>query len=327
MRIKHIQIISLVLLSILIASCSTSDDTLEDIVTEQGDLNNEEEQEQQETSTDPNDDNEDVEGQTTDPLSALVMTDVSYGDNFQQVYDIYLPEGRDNTKTKIIILIHGGGWTSGDKSGMQDFVNFFLENHPDHAIVNMNYVLAAPFGPTAFPNQYLNIEAVINQITEQQEELQVLPEFGLLGASAGAQLAMMYDYTYDTEDIVKFVVDIVGPSDFTDPFFTQDPGFPLLLNLLVDLSQFPAGTDLVVANSPALVANSTSSPTLLFYGNEDPLVPLTNGEVLDNELEELGIPHEFTVYDGGHGNDWSEEDILDLQFKTSSYVDTYLVIE
>lgn len=279
-------------------------------------------EEQEEVSDDTNDDDS-----AEDPLASLLLTDVSYGDNVQQVYDLYLPEGRTSATTKVMVLIHGGGWTSGDKSDMAQFVDFFLENHPNHAILNLNYVLASIVGPPAFPNQYLDIQNALDQVIAQQEELQILPEFGFFGTSAGAHLAMMYDYTYDTDDLVKFVIDVVGPSDFTDPFFADDPNFPIALALLVDESQFPDGTDYAVANSPALVVNSTSSPTFLFYGNQDPIVPLTNGERLNDALNTSGIPNQFTVYDGGHGDDWSVADGIDLSIQTSTYVNTYLAIE
>lgn len=261
------------------------------------------------------------------PLEAVTFTNVSYGDDAQQVYDLYLPEGRTASTTKVVVLIHGGGWISGDKSDMAASVAFVQAFHPDHAIVNVNYVLAdLATGTEAFPNQYLDIQAVINQITAQSEDLQILPEFGMIGASAGAHLAMMYDYVYDTNDQVKFVINIVGPSDFTDPFYSEDPTFNIALNLFVDESQFPEGTDYAVANSPALQVTTSSSPTLLFYGNQDPLVPLSNGMQLDSNLNAANVPHLFTVYEGGHGDDWSEESTLDLTLKSSDYINTYLPI-
>lgn len=259
-------------------------------------------------------------------LEALVLNDVSYGDDPQQVYDLYLPEGRSVDKTKVIVLVHGGGWTSGDKSDMAASVAFVQAFHPDHAIVNINYVLASLPNTPAFPNQYIDIQTVINQITEQQEDLQILPEFGMIGASAGAHLAMMYDYVYDTSDQVKFVINIVGPSDFTDPFYADDPNFNIALSFLVDQDQFPTDTNYAVANSPALQVTSNSSPTLLFYGNQDPLVPLTNGMQLDSNLNTANVPHLFTVYQGGHGDDWSEASTLDLTQKSSEYINTYLPI-
>ena len=35
--------------------------------------------------------------------------DVSYGSHNLQKMDIYLPEGRGKEKTKVLVLIHGGG--------------------------------------------------------------------------------------------------------------------------------------------------------------------------------------------------------------------------
>ena len=313
MKIKSLQLLNILLLSVLIG-CTSSDDGDIEIIPEQ-----------EEVITNPNGGNT-IDVSTTEPLDALIMTDVPYGENPQQAYDLYLPEGRKNTKTKVVVIIHGGGWTSGDKADMQPFVNYFLENHPDHAIVNLNYVLAQVNGPAAFPNQYLDVQAAINQIIEQSNELQVLTEFGLFGASAGAHLAMMYDYTYDIEDLVKFVINIVGPTDFTDPFFVNNPSFNGL-TFLVDESQFPEGTDYAVANSPALVANTSSSPTLLFYGDQDPIVPLTNGKALADTLNSLDIDHIYTINEGGHGDDWSIAAIIDLGIKTGNYVNTYLPIE
>lgn len=260
------------------------------------------------------------------PLEAAIFTDVSYGDHPQQVYDLYLPAGRSNSKTKVIIVVHGGGWIEGDKSDTVAFVDFLQNQHPDHAIVNTNYVLADINTP-AFPNQFLDIQRVINKLKSEQESLQILPEFGLLGASAGAHISLMYDAIYDTDDEVKFVIDIVGPSDFTDPFYSNNPNFDILLNILVDTSAYPPNTDYASAVSPALQINATTSPTLLFYGDQDELVPLSNGETLANSLQSNGIDHIFTVYNGGHGNDWSEADLLDLQLKSNNYINTYLQIE
>lgn len=263
-----------------------------------------------------------------EPLSELVSLNVSYGENPQQVYDLYLPQGRTSEKTKVIILIHGGGWTGGDKVDMENFVELIQQYQPNHAIVNINYVLAntsPPFIP-AFPNQFLDLELVINQIISQKENLHILPEFGLIGTSAGAHISLMYDYVYDTEDVVKMVCDIVGPTNFTDPHYADNPLFGLLLDILVDESAYPSGTNYAVVTSPALNVSSNSSPSILFYGNQDPLVPLSNGELLEDNLSNASIDHLYTVYAGGHG-DWNENNLLDLNIKLSNFIDTYLPVE
>lgn len=263
-----------------------------------------------------------------EPLAEEVFLNVSYGENPQQVYDIYLPAGRSSDKTKVLALVHGGGWTSGDKADMEFFIEMIQQFLPNHAIVNINYVLAdtnPPFIP-AFPNQFLDIGMVINQITEQKETLQIAPQFGFIGTSAGAHISLMYDYVYDTNNVVKMVCDIVGPTDFTDSFYAENPLFNLLLTALVDENAYPTGTNFAETTSPALQVSSSSSPSILFYGNQDPLVPLSNGELLKTTLTNASITNSFTVYEGGHG-DWDEASFLNLQLQLIDFVNTYLPIE
>lgn len=266
----------------------------------------------------------DSENHQEQPLIEEVFLNVSYGNNPLQKFDIYLPANRSNEKTKVIVLIHGGGWVEGDKADMSFLIPIIKLRHPHHAIVNMNYVLANATTP-AFPNQFLDVGAVINKLTNEKNELQILPEFALIGTSAGAHISLMYDYVYDLDNKVKMVADIVGPTDFTDPFYTSNPGFTILLAALVDENAYPQGTNYSEVLSPALQVSNTSSPTLLFYGNTDALVPLSNGVTLNNALNTAQIDHRFTVYEGGHG-DWAAADIENMLTQINDYVDTYLFV-
>lgn len=270
-----------------------------------------------------------IEEEETLPLEELALLDISYGPSQEQVYDVYLPANRSVTKTKVILLVHGGGWIEGDKDAMTPFIELIKERHPNHAIVNMNYVLAkiAPGVTPAFPNQFLDIDAVIEKLTADKEVLQILPEFGMIGTSAGAHLSLMYDFVYDTEDRVKFVVDIVGPADFTHPFYSEDPNFALALSLFVDESKYPNGTNYAEATSPAFNVSAASSPVAMFYGDQDPLVPLDNGVALDEALTAFEVTHVFNIYEGGHGDNWSEADILDLQVQIGGFIGEYLSVD
>ncbi len=249
---------------------------------------------------------------------------VSYGNKAGQKYDLYLPAGRSSQKTKVIVLVHGGGWVEGDKSDMDFLIPFIQQTHPHHAIVNVNYVLADLNTP-AFPNQFLDLQTVLNKLTSEREQLHILPQFALIGTSAGAHISLMYDYVYDTTDQVKMVADIVGPTDFTDPFYTQDPNFPILMAFLVDESAYPPGTDYARELSPALQVSAASSPTQMFYGDADPLVPLSNAQKLTDALNDHQIDHSLTVYSGGHG-DWAPDDIENAQAQISTYINSYLEV-
>ena len=268
------------------------------------------------------------EEETSKAIQSLPETtriNVSYGDNPQQVYDLYLPEGRSSEKTKVIVLIHGGGWIQGDKDSMNDYIPLLKAKQPEYAIVNINYVLANPPSVPAFPNQFLDVKKVLNKLTEDSESLQILPEFGLIGASAGAHIALQYDYVYDTTNQVKMVCNIVGPTDFIDPFYSENPNFQALLAALVDEEAYPENTNYAEAISPALQVTNQSSPTILFYGDEDPLVPVSNGEKLHNELTTHMVSNSITIFDGGHG-DWNQESNVDLQTQLSTFINEHFPI-
>lgn len=266
----------------------------------------------------------DKDSPSENQLIAKTLLDISYGNNAQQKFDLYLPGGRSVEKTKTIILVHGGGWVEGDKADMAFLIPYIKQNHPKYAIANVNYVLADINTP-AFPNQFLDLDAVIKKLTEEKDEFQILPEFALIGVSAGAHLSLMYDYVYDTDNQVKMVADIVGPTDFTDPFYINDPNFPVLMAVLVDENAYPPGTDFAAELSPALKVSGQSSPTLLFYGNNDPLVPLSNANTLNAALNDHEIDHTLTVYNGGHA-DWAPNDLENVKSQISSYINVYLKI-
>lgn len=257
------------------------------------------------------------------PLEAETRMNVSYGPHPQQVYDLYLPADRSSDETKVIMLIHGGGWTSGDKSDMNPSVTFLQSLHPDHAIVNVNYVLASAENP-AFPNQFLDIKSVVSKLTSERNELQIKPEFGMVGTSAGAHIAMMYDYKYDVNNQVKFVANIVGPSDFTDPFFEENFPIQPIIDQLVDEGAYPPGTNFLEELSPVFHVSAGSSPTCMFYGDEDPLVPEENGAALKVKLDGFGVENTLRIYNGGHGNDWSNVDLVEAQGIISEYVSEHL---
>ncbi len=267
---------------------------------------------------------ENDEGGSQDmPLEAETLLNVSYGSDTQQVYDLYLPSGRNAVDTKIIMLIHGGGWTSGDKNDMNSTVTYLQSMYPEYAVANVNYILADA-DHYAFPNQFLDIQSIIHKITSESQELHIKPEFGMIGVSAGAHLAMMYDYKFDTSNQVKFVANIVGPSDFNDPFYEENFDIPTIIQTLTDPNAYPAGTDFLTELSPVSHVSTASSPTCMFYGNEDPLVPESNGTSLESKLNQFGVENTLRIYQGGHGDNWSFEDVTEMQQIIGDYIEEYL---
>lgn len=257
---------------------------------------------------------------------SIQFQQISYGTHPEQIFDLYLPIKRSSRKTKVIVLIHGGGWVYGDKESMNRYVNLVLQSHPDHAIVNMNYVLSTPERP-AFPNQLIDIQSVISKLTKESSIHNIKPEFAFIGSSAGAHLSLLYESLYDDNDQVKLVVDIVGHTNFTDPFFSEDPQYIAFLKSITDQEQYPPNTDINTILSPALQATHKHSPTVMFYGNNDSIVPLSNGYSLHEKLNQLQIPNTLIVFDGNHGDDWGDTIINELKRNISEHIDMYLPID
>lgn len=80
--------------------------------------------------------------ETVENLDTLETLNISYGFNTNQNYDLQLPENKTQTTTKVIVLIHGGGWTSGDKNDLIGVYDYLKNNFYDYTIVNLNYTLA-----------------------------------------------------------------------------------------------------------------------------------------------------------------------------------------
>jgi len=251
------------------------------------------------------------------PLAAAEYANVQYGTDSQQTMDVYLPAGR-TADTKVIILIHGGAWISGSKEDFADFIPVIKEEFPDDAIVNINYRLATETSP-AFPKQMYDLQKVIAFLKDSDYVID--NTYALIGASAGAHLAMLYGYEYDTTHEVKVICDIVGPADFLDPEYSSNPVYPFAAQYLVGT---PTPTpQLIETVSPLAHITAQAPPTLSFYGGADPLIPATQGPRLKAELDEAGVVNEFNFYaTGGHG-DWDDATFDDVYTKLISFFEAH----
>ena len=55
-----------------------------------------------------------------------VVTNLSYGEGKENVYDLYIPKQLMNGKeTSLILFIHGGSFTSGDKADEDMWCKYF----------------------------------------------------------------------------------------------------------------------------------------------------------------------------------------------------------
>jgi len=253
------------------------------------------------------------------PLEYLEELNVSYGNENNQKFDIYLPANR-TLDTKVMILVHGGGWSAGDKNDMNGFVDLIFQNFNNIAVVNINYRLADE-NNQPYPMQTNDITTIINHLKDNQTNYVIDDEFGFIGTSAGAHLSLLWSYALDINNDIKMVCSIVGPTNFTDPAYLNNPN-PEVQDL-IDLFGMDATTEFLEEISPYHRVTASAPPTILFYGGQDPLIPTTQGTDMRDKLVELSVTHEFTLYeDEAHG--WTGINALDTWAKLKTFMENHL---
>ena len=257
---------------------------------------------------------------TLDPLKAYQELNIAYGTDSKQTFDLYLPANR-TSNTKVMVLVHGGGWVSGDKSEMDQVKDLVKQDFPNLAIVNINYRLAG-LGNPPFPMQIDDVSSVVTFLKENKTKYTISNKFGFIGTSAGAHLSLLYSYASDTGKNVNMVCSIVGPTNFTDPAYINntDTSAQLLLGLF---GVSPTNTSFLESVSPYHQVTSTAPPTIMFYSGMDELIPTSQGTDLRDKLLNLNITHEFTLYPNTtHGGIIVE--ISDIWAKLNVFTQTHL---
>ncbi|HET6995291.1 MAG TPA: alpha/beta hydrolase [Chitinophagaceae bacterium] len=240
------------------------------------------------------------EGDTIVSTPAQTFLNVGYGTDALQKVDIYLPAGRSSSSTKVIILIHGGAWASGDKTDFDSYVDTLKKRQPGYAIFNINYRLAGA-GSNIFPSQENDVKAAFDFIVSKSAEYRISQKFVLLGASAGGHLALLQGYKQSTPVKVKAIIDFFGPTDLVD---MHDHGSPTLIPILESLlgGSPTSNPAMYQQSSPINFVTAQSPPTLILQGGVDPLVPPSQSATLNTKLQTMGVTHQYILYPGeGHG--------------------------
>lgn len=226
---------------------------------------------------------------------------IHYGNNPDQVMDLYIPDKKLIGEREVFIIIHGGGWRGGNKSQLTFFTLSMMQRFPDHIFVNMNYRLASAT-QYGIPNQTDDITKVTEFL---KERLSYSPKLILLGNSAGGHLSMLYGYYFHADKEVKAVINIVGPADLSDTGFKNYEEYSFVEKHLVDPKILPTATSPVNFASPIHWITSASAPTLSYYGTTDRVVSLSQKKILDSILSKNNVIHESYEFKGGH-LDWDK---------------------
>lgn len=218
--------------------------------------------------------------------------------------DIYQPPPSDAKLRPAILLIHGGGWTSFDKSTMHGMGQFLARS--GFVAFAVDYRL---FDDThnRWPAQLDDVQRAVRWIRADASKYSVNPErIGAFGHSAGAQLAALLGMqdTRDNSDqaLAKFssrvqaVVDVSGPTDFTVDHNAQGAAF---LTKFLGAS-YTKDPELWRQASPAFHVSKDAAPFLILHGAQNEEVQLSQSQELFDKLQAAGVPASFIKVNDAH---------------------------
>jgi acetyl esterase/lipase len=250
---------------------------------------------QKEIRNNTNDTNNTIVQQSHEPEQSYI--DVSYGTDARQKVDIFLPANRDTINTKLMVLIHGGGWGAGEKADMTAYMSGLIKLLPEYAFASIGYRLAGN-GQNTFPAQENDINAAVTFLHNKKAEYKYSDKIVLLGASAGGHLALLQGYKYANIIAPRAIVSYFGPSDMAYLYdHAASSIIPPMLNYVIGYT--PAQNPSIYASSsPINFVTSKSAPTILLQGELDSIIPVDQAYLLKDKLNAAGVINQVVVYPG-----------------------------
>jgi acetyl esterase/lipase len=212
-----------------------------------------------------------------------------------------------------VVLVHGGGWRSGDKSMNTPLAQQLASN--GFIVMSVEYQMSLE---AKYPAAVHNIKAAVRWLRSKSLELQVDKyNIAIIGGSAGGQLASLIGATNDNPEYegndgkrefsseVQAVVDLDGLLDFTDAenlavkrtaqsadvFWLKGPydSIPSVWQLASPLYQ------LTKKSPPYLFINSSQAR---FHAGCKQMVAKLNSLGIESEVVDLtDAPHSYWFFD------------------------------
>ena len=134
-----------------------------------------------------------------------LQSDLPYGDGEANKFDLYLPKDSSKDSYGLVVYLHAGGFTSGDKAGDIEMLSWLCSK--GYVAAGINYTLRTDDHPEASVlTQSNEIKAAIPVVIEEAEKAGYhIDKMTMAGGSAGHCLAMIYTYRDGAEAPVPVV--------------------------------------------------------------------------------------------------------------------------
>ncbi|MEN6308486.1 MAG: pectinesterase family protein [Anaerohalosphaeraceae bacterium] len=236
-------------------------------------------------------------GGGVDKPAGLYM-DIVYGTTGGEslLMDVCVPEGTGLRPA--VILIHGGGWSGGDKKDME----FLYKPLSEAGFVwfSINYRLAPQH---RWPACIDDVRAAIRWVRANAAMYRAdVGRIALVGYSAGGHLACLAAVQADQTERVQAVVGIAPPTDHEADSERRGGLSPSMQKLLDRPGLIDEETRAMLQRiSPIQYVNAGLPPFLLLHGTDDNSVPYSQSVNFKAKLDHYCAPCEIITIEGaGH---------------------------
>lgn len=193
----------------------------------------------------------------------------------------------------VVIVVHGGGWDSGDREQLTEF-NHWLAGE-GYNVAAISYRLAPQY---PWPAQRDDTLQAIAWLKANETDLRIdATRLVLMGRSAGAQVAAAVAYE-NPDPAMRGVIGLYGVYDMNFVWSISRPDDVLnstkLMNQYLGGAPTPANqADYDSASAQDLVRRGQTPPTLLMHGTVDNLCWVKHSQRLAARLDSADVPHVY----------------------------------
>ena len=231
--------------------------------------------------------------------------------------DACLPAERPDAGAPSVVLLHGGGFTTGsrDTGGTATVCSLMADSGV--AAFSVDYRLAPG---AVYPTQVQDVQHALRWLREpaQVRRFEIDPaRIGLLGSSAGAILAQTVATAGSGPDTagdrVKAVVSLSGVSDFTPAARRLGTPSQEVQQIALDYLGCDVITDCPQsAKASAVEQVDRTDPPMLLVNGSDEIVPKQQAEAMQRALRSSRVPVQLMVRPGSaHGFTLLDGDVRD----------------
>ncbi len=275
----------------------------------------------------------------------IIYKDISYDDGEANKFDLYLP--RDNSKENygLVVYLHAGGFTQGDKSGDVEMLSWLCSK--GYVVAGINYTLVNETNNKSVLSQSNEIKDAIPKVIEVAEKYGYnINEMGIAGGSAGHCLAMIYAYrdAIDSPVPVKLTFGAVGPSSFyaedwdiygfdRDTEEAREGAANLLgamggVNLTKEMIKDGSYIEKLKPVSAVMWVNENAVPSVVAYGKYDKVQPFKGSQRLLESYKKYNVDYKyFEAAHSGHGLQNDNKVFKEYMEAVEEYLDKYMLVE